>query len=122
MIQAYEELHRLGHAHSVETYLKGELVGGLYGISQGQLFFGESMFTRSTDASKVAFVTMTHYLKECGFVLIDCQVPNPHLTSLGAKEIPRTEFLSILSKYKAAPPTTDPWSTLWPDPKTYVSS
>ncbi len=96
MLQAYERLHRLGFAHSVECWQGDELVGGLYGVCLGRCFFGESMFHRSTDASKVALVTLVRWMEEKGWGLIDCQVPNPHLVSLGAKEIPRREFLRRL--------------------------
>jgi len=93
---AYGELHRLGYAHSVETWAGSELVGGLYGVSIGRMFFGESMFARRTDASKVALVRLTAQLIRWHFELIDCQVMNPHLQSLGAIEMPRREFLARL--------------------------
>jgi len=93
---AYGELHRLGYAHSVETWAGSELVGGLYGVSIGRMFFGESMFARRTDASKVALVRLTDQLIRWHFELIDCQVMNPHLQSLGAIEMPRREFLARL--------------------------
>lgn len=92
MIQAYQELHRQGHAHSVETWLDGELVGGLYGIALGGVFFGESMFSRTSDASKTALVFLVETLLAHGFSLIDCQVYSAHLESLGACEIPRQDF------------------------------
>ena len=93
MISAYEVLHRLGFAHSVEAWRGDELVGGLYGVSLGSAFFGESMFSRATDASKVAFVTFVQDLARRGIALIDCQVHTEHLERFGAIEIPRTEFL-----------------------------
>jgi len=93
---AYGELHRLGYAHSVETWAGSELVGGLYGVSIGRMFFGESMFARRTDSSKVALVRLTDQLIRWHFELIDCQVMNPHLQSLGAIEMPRREFLARL--------------------------
>jgi leucyl/phenylalanyl-tRNA---protein transferase len=93
MIEAYEELFALGYAHSVEAYQNDELVGGLYGVCVGGVFCGESMFAKVTDASKVAFVVLIERLCEWGFDFIDCQVPTPHLKSLGAKEISRNEFL-----------------------------
>jgi leucyl/phenylalanyl-tRNA--protein transferase len=92
MLRAYISLHRLGFAHSLETWLDGELVGGLYGVALGAAFFGESMFSAQADASKVALVALTRM----GFGLIDCQVPSPHLTSMGAVELPRPEFLGLL--------------------------
>lgn len=97
MRAAYIELARKGVAHSVEAYIDDELVGGLYGICIGKVFFGESMFSHKTDASKVAFVHLTQRLGEYGFEMIDCQVHSDHLASLGAKEIDRKEFESILS-------------------------
>ena len=96
IIDAYLEMHRAGKAHSVEAYSEGELVGGLYGITLGGAFMGESMFTRMTDASKVCLVYLVERLKERGFVLLDCQIQNPHLASLGAREIPEHEYLRRL--------------------------
>ena len=96
MRAAYGELHRLGYAHSVETWRDAELVGGLYGISLGRMFFGESMFSRVSDASKVAFAQLATRLSEWNFELIDCQIMNPHLRSLGAVDLPRREFLTRL--------------------------
>ena len=96
MMEAYCRLHELGFAHSFETYYEGELVGGLYGVSLGQFFFGESMFHTMTDASKVAFVRLVEFCRDNHFLLIDAQQETPHLASLGAKPIPRQEFLKIL--------------------------
>ena len=96
MQQVYTELHRRGYAHSVEVRLEGELVGGLYGLSLGNLFFGESMFSRATDASKVAFVALHIQLRRWQFALLDCQLPNPHLTRLGVTTMPRSRFLAQL--------------------------
>ena len=96
MVSAYCALHAMGIAHSVETWVEGDLVGGLYGIALGKVFFGESMFSRRTDASKIAFVHLVLQLKRWGFSMIDCQVRTEHLASLGATEIPRSEFASIL--------------------------
>jgi leucyl/phenylalanyl-tRNA--protein transferase len=86
----------MGYAHSVETWHEGILVGGLYGISLGRCFFGESMFSQVSNASKAAFITLVHALQERGFGLVDCQVRSDHLLSLGAKEIPREIFLTLL--------------------------
>jgi len=97
MQDAYLELHRRGIAHSVEVWRDNELVGGLYGLAMGQLFFGESMFSRADNASKVGFVTLVEHLKGWGFVLIDCQMPTEHLLSLGAQTISRSEFAGYLS-------------------------
>ncbi|MDD1968389.1 leucyl/phenylalanyl-tRNA--protein transferase [Pseudomonas putida] len=99
MQAAYIELHRRGHAHSVEVWDDGKLVGGLYGLAMGKLFFGESMFSRADNASKVGFATLVPYLKAWGFVLIDCQMPTEYLHSFGAREIPRQTFADYLSKY-----------------------
>ncbi len=96
MIALYTELHHMGYAHSVESWYQGQLVGGLYGVALGGAFFGESMFSRMPDASKVAFVALIERLRERGFVLLDAQYSNPHTQRLGAIEIPRSEFLARL--------------------------
>jgi leucyl/phenylalanyl-tRNA--protein transferase len=96
MIAAYTRLHRLGHAHSVEAWHDGELAGGVYGVTIGGLFAGESMFTRVTDASKVALARLMGHLRERGFVLFDVQFLNAHTSSLGAVEIPRRDYLARL--------------------------
>jgi leucyl/phenylalanyl-tRNA--protein transferase len=94
---AYARLHRAGHAHSFETWRGGELVGGLYGVSLGRMFYGESMFSRAADASKVALVGLVGEARRRGIPLIDCQVRTPLLASLGAREIPRRAFLRELA-------------------------
>ena len=94
MRRAYQQLHELGFAHSIEVWQDDQLVGGLYGVSFGSLFFGESMFSQATDASKVAFVALHLQLRRWGFTLIDCQLPNPHLTTLGVTTMPRRQFLA----------------------------
>jgi leucyl/phenylalanyl-tRNA--protein transferase len=94
--KAYIELHKLGLAHSFEAWHNNELVGGLYGISLGNTFFGESMFHKANDASKVAFYYLNALAIDWGFQFIDCQIPNPHLISLGAEEISRDDFLDML--------------------------
>lgn len=99
MKAAYEKLHQQGLAHSVEVYIEGELVGGLYGLSMGKLFFGESMFSKVKDCSKIAFIKMVEQLQKWGYALIDCQVSNDHLFSLGAQEISRDEFQRYLDQY-----------------------
>lgn len=96
IIQAYDLLHKKDFAHSVEVWQDGKLVGGLYGVILGKVFCGESMFSKKTDASKVAFVNLVNKLKGYDFDFIDCQVPNPHLLSLGAKVISRDSFLKML--------------------------
>lgn len=103
MITAYIELHKLGHAHSIEVWQHNELVGGLYGITIGGVFCGESMFSRIPNASKIAMVELDKIAQQQQFELIDCQIPNPHLTSMGAQAIPRSEFLSQLSALKDKP-------------------
>jgi len=97
MKKAYLRLHRSGYAHSFETWHEGELVGGLYGVAIGRMFYGESMFSRATDASKVALVALVAELRSRGFPLIDCQMHTPLLASLGAREIPRRSFLRELT-------------------------
>ena len=98
MQEAYCALHQLGHAHSVETWLDGRLVGGLYGVSVGGIFCGESMFHRESDASKVALVALCRRMVERGFALLDCQVHTSHLASMGAVEVSRREFLRVLGE------------------------
>lgn len=92
MRAAYERLHQLGYAHSVETWVDGKLAGGLYGVAVGRMFYGESMFTRVRDASKIAMVHLVRRLARCGYGMIDCQMQTPHLASLGARAIARGEF------------------------------
>lgn len=96
MQQAYQNLFELGYAHSVEVWDGQKLVGGLYGIAMGEVFFGESMFSRISNASKLAFIHLVRQLAAGGYRLIDCQVANPHLESLGARNIPRREFMRYL--------------------------
>jgi leucyl/phenylalanyl-tRNA---protein transferase len=109
MIAAYERLHDAGFAHSVETWMDGELAGGLYGVSIGRAFFGESMFARRTDASKIAFVHLVRQLETWGFGLIDCQMKTGHLASFGAREIPRREFAERIRTLVAQSPVTGRW-------------
>ena len=97
-VDAYEELHLLGWAHSVETYLDGRLVGGLYGVRIGRLFAGESMFSVATDASKVALVALVDWLVESGALLLDVQWTTPHLASMGAVDVPRSSYLQLLAE------------------------
>lgn len=98
MRQAYGELHRLGHAHSVETWHDGRLVGGLYGVALGRVFFGESMFSTARDASKVALWRLVDESLRRGLTMIDCQVASPHLESLGARPIARSQFVAHLDR------------------------
>ena len=109
MQDAYIRLHELGWAHSVETHDEGGLAGGLYGLAIGGMFYGESMFARRTDASKIAFAHLVRYLRENGFGLIDCQMRTDHLASLGAREIPRREFTARLADLVARPAKRGPW-------------
>ncbi len=111
MRSAYSDLHRAGYAHSFECWRNGTLVGGLYGVAVGSCFFGESMFRRETDASKVAFVTACQRLSGWGYQLIDCQVHTPHLESLGAKAIARHAFILEVARWGRINPATEAW---WP--------
>jgi len=114
MASAYGELHKAGHAHSVETWLGNELAGGLYGVNIGAVFFGESMFSRYSDASKIALVALVHHCQERGIRLIDCQLPSAHLSSLGIRQIPRRHFLELLARHTVFTAPSD-WSRL-PEP------
>ena len=100
MQRAYARLHRLGHAHSLEVWREGELIGGLYGVCVGSIFCGESMFSRRSNASKIALVALAHTLFSSGFRMIDCQLSNPHLESMGSRELPRSRFLTALHQWR----------------------
>ena len=106
MITAYCALHELGYAHSAESWRNGELVGGLYGIAIGRMFYGESMFSREANASKVALAHLARQLERWQFGQIDCQMNTPHLASLGAREIPRAEFVERLQELVNYAPVT----------------
>ncbi|MCE1242579.1 leucyl/phenylalanyl-tRNA--protein transferase [Oryzomicrobium sp.] len=110
--RAYGELHELGRAHSVEVWVEERLVGGLYGVAIGRMFYGESMFSRESDASKVALAHLVRFLHSHRFGLIDCQMRTPHLASLGAREIPRGEFEAWLAELTGAPEAYP--DGLWP--------
>lgn len=112
MQEAYGALHRHGVAHCAESWQGGELVGGLYGVALGRVFFGESMFARVTDASKVAFVALIEKLKRDGFRLVDCQQETRHLASFGARPIPRREFVHRLGELINSGETTSAWSSV----------
>ena len=99
MATAYCRLHQLGIAHSAEVWREGELAGGIYGLALGRVFFGESMFSRERDASKVAFVTLVEQLREWNYTLVDCQVSSPHLLSFGMECIPRRKFAALLARH-----------------------
>lgn len=112
--QAYRRLHRLGKAHSFEVWNpQGEVVGGLYGVAIGRCFFGESMYAIETNASKVAFIHCVRQLAAWGYQLLDCQIENPHLRSLGARLISRREFLSILNEQIDIPADHSQWEMTW---------
>lgn len=110
MIDAYTQLHKLGYAHSFEAWFEEQLVGGLYGVSIGQVFFGESMFHKKTDASKVAFSALVQQLRQWNYKLIDCQVHTDHLTRLGAEEIDRENFSNLLTRYCSQSPHNTAWN------------
>lgn len=109
MLDAYCRLYELGIAHSVEAWHGGELAGGLYGVAIGRVFFGESMFSRVTDASKVAFVQLVRQLERWGYAVIDCQVGSGHLQSLGAEDISRADFNRLLQQWRDIPGHAAPW-------------
>jgi leucyl/phenylalanyl-tRNA--protein transferase len=111
MAEAYLTLHDDGFAHSVEVWEEGQLVGGLYGVSMGSLFFGESMFHKRSNASKLAFITLVSELEKRDFTMIDCQVETSHLGSLGAELLPRTSFMEKLSGGLIRPTRQGPWTT-----------
>jgi len=113
IIAGYTGLHRQGYAHSSELWLDGELVGGAYGVSIGTMFYGESMFARVTDGSKVALAYLVHFLRQHGVELIDCQQETGHLASLGARPIPRTDFITHLQKNIVMPQIRD-WCPIAP--------
>ncbi len=109
MIEAYCTLHRMGYAHSVEVWRESELVGGLYGIALGTVFFGESMFATASNASKFGFIALVRRLDQLGFRLIDCQQETYHLSSFGARSIPRRDFLDSLHRYAGQPGIPGNW-------------
>ena len=122
MRAAYLQLHELGHAHSIETWLGDRLVGGVYGIAIGRVFFGESMFSTETDASKVALAALMRQLTGRGFGLLDCQIETGHLNSLGSRLMERGEFVSTVARLTASPKQGSSWRSS-PDPtRTLVSS
>lgn len=109
MVEAYTRLHEMGVAHSAETWIEGKLAGGLYGVALGRMFYGESMYTEVSDASKIAFVHLVWQLKRWGFGLIDCQMKTEHLGRFGAREIPRGDFMRRVSKLIQYSPAPTPW-------------
>lgn len=115
MVEAYVRLHELGYAHSVEVRKDGELAGGLYGLSLGRLFCGESMFSRVPNASKAALIALAWRLADEGFPVIDSQVHTDHVASLGGREIPRAEYLALARKCTGLSPSRGNWGRLFPD-------
>jgi len=105
MIASYEQLHAMGFGHSIETYRQDELVGGLYGLQLGRVFFGESMFSHARDASKVALARLVSECRQRDIRLIDCQVASGHLASLGARELPRSDFIALLRSHAGREPS-----------------
>jgi len=115
MLNAYMQLHALGHAHSVEVYDRAaHLVGGIYGVCIGRMFFGESMFSAATHGSKVALLALCHVLRSWGFPLLDAQVTSPHLATLGAFEMPRDQFLAQVARLCAESGEPGSWAARWP--------
>lgn len=114
MQAAYGRLHELGFAHSVETYDGDELVGGIYGLALGRMFFGESMFSRATNGSKVALIALCRMLHRNGFPLLDAQIANAHTLSMGAAEMPRDDFIVHVADYAARQGLPGKWTRLWP--------
>lgn len=110
MIAAYQQLHLLGHAHSFETWIDGALVGGLYGVAVGRMFFGESMFSRVADGSKIAFAHLVAQLRAMDFELLDCQMHTDHLERLGARPIARSEFLRLVTRLTAVASPVGAWT------------
>jgi leucyl/phenylalanyl-tRNA--protein transferase len=115
MLDAYTYLHEMGYAHSVETWMDGELAGGLYGVAIGRMFYGESMFSRRTDASKLALAHLCRQLDAWGFGLIDCQMETAHLASMGARPIPREKFIEEMKRLIKLEAVPSPWRLDSPD-------
>lgn len=115
MQAAYLRLHQLGYAHSIETWVDGRLAGGLYGVAIGGVFYGESMFAAVTDASKIALAHLCRHLERHDFGLLDCQMNTPHLASLGAREIPRHEFMAQLARHTLAAGNAYHLAGRWPE-------
>lgn len=114
MLDAYARLHEAGHAHSVEIYAGGELVGGIYGVALGRMFFAESMFSTRTNGSKIALLALCSVLREWGFPLLDAQVASAHLATLGAFELPRERFIAHLNAYCTRAMAPGNWRERWP--------
>ena len=121
MLAAYCELHRLGHAHSIEAWHEGQLAGGIYGLAIGSVFFGESMFTHQTDAGKISLIALCKHLERWSFGMMDCQVRNPHLMSMGAREISSQDFEQWLANGIARPHPKTPWSSAFKPDERWAS-
>ena len=121
MAKAYLALHELGHAHSLEVWQGGDLVGGLYGVALGRVFFGESMFSQQRDASKIALCALAYQLEQAGFVLLDCQMRSAHLDFMGSRSIPRSEFLDLLERHVGSPVTGINWRGMETDLRTLAT-
>jgi len=118
MLEAFCELHRLGHAHSIEAWQDGRLAGGIYGLSIGSVFFGESMFTRQTDAGKIALIALCKQLERWSFAVLDCQVSNPHLLRMGARDVSRQEFEQCLNEGVSKTRPAGVWTEVFkPNPR-----
>ena len=117
MLAAYVELHRLGHAHSVEVRAGERLVGGIYGVAVGRMFFGESMFSAQSGGSKLALAALARALAAWGWPLLDAQVENPHLLSLGARRLPRAEFAARVAQLAALPGRIGSWTGAFGSPR-----
>jgi leucyl/phenylalanyl-tRNA---protein transferase len=109
MLKAYSRLAALGHAHSIEVWSDRELAGGMYGVTIGRMFYGESMFSRRSNASKVGMACLVRQLERWGFVMLDCQMSTGHLASLGARELARSDFLERMRRLTSQPPVPAPW-------------
>lgn len=116
VLEGYCALHQQGYAHSIETWIDDELAGGLYGVALGEVFYGESMFARRPDASKIAFAYLVPWLQQQGFALIDCQMRTHHLARFGGREIPRDEFVERLMQLVAKPRAPGLWQHEWVNP------
>src|SRR5574337_2208928 len=110
MSEAYARMHELGYAHSVESWYQGRLVGGLYGMAVGRAFFGESMFSRMNDSSKVALAHLARHLERTGYAVIDCQMVTSHLASMGGAPIPRDELIAGLARWTKEGPSPGRWA------------
>lgn len=116
MLEGYCALHRLGYAHSIETWIDGELAGGLYGVALGGVFYGESMFARRPDASKIAFAYLVPWLQAQGFSLVDCQMRTHHLARFGGREVSRNAFCEHLAQLVTLPREPGLWHHEWANP------